>query len=93
MSQNKKQWTKSNKKDKIYQDTVFADQAALEAALVIISSMKIVTLTSVCDRCKIGASLARKAIQHLVEKNTIQLAYTHSSLKFWVNPQKVAAKQ
>ena len=88
----KKSWTKSSKKDKVYLPTVFTEQADYETAMTALKTMKILTVATVCDRCKIGASLARKMLHQLVEEKVIVPAQTHSRLSVYVNPVRIEAK-
>ena len=71
MSQVKKAWTKSNKKEKVYANTLLVEQKDLEAALTAISSMKICTVSIVADRIKCGVSVARKCIAIAASKGLI----------------------
>ena len=57
-----------------------------------LKTMKILTVATVCDRCKIGASLARKMIHQLMEEKVIVPAQTHNRLSIYVNPVRLEAK-
>jgi small subunit ribosomal protein S25e len=75
--QKKKKWSKGKSRDKIVNAVVF-DKATYEKLLKEIPSAKLITPSVISERLHVNASLARRAIQHLNEKNLIKKVSTHS---------------
>ncbi|CAL5981755.1 Ribosomal_protein S25 [Hexamita inflata] len=88
MSAVKKAWTKSNKKEKIYQATLFPEQKDFDAALTAISTMKICTPAIVADRCKVGLSVAKKCIAIALSKGMIAPVSISQSVRVYTTTTK-----
>ena len=88
MSQVKKAWTKSSKKEKVYLPTLLASQKDLDTALQQIQGMKICTVAIVADRIKCGCSVARKLINIALAKNYIAPIMCENGFKLYTTTTK-----
>lgn len=69
-------WSKGKTKDKLNY-AVFFDKATMEKLVSEVPKMKLVTPYTVCDRLRINASLARRAIRELHRQGKINLVGEH----------------
>jgi len=91
-SKSKKKWSKGKVKDRL-QLAIFFDQVTYDKLLADIPKMKVITVSTVSDKLKVGGSMARKGIRHLQQKGLIKLvAFHHSQYIFTAaKEQKVEA--
>src|SRR3989338_4167454 len=75
----KKKWSKGKVKEKIQRAVLYEGEAAHQQAIKDLSSLKLITVASVSDRCKVNLSLARRTINELVANGTIKAVNTHNS--------------
>lgn len=92
MSQVKKAWTKSSKKEKVYLPTLLATQKDLDTALQQIQGMRICTVAIVADRVKCGCSVARKLINIAVAKNYLTPVMCEHGFKLYTTTSKKEEK-
>ena len=58
---------------------VFLDKTSYDKVKADVPKMKLITVSTVTDRCKVNASMARKIIRHLHEQNLIKKVDVHHS--------------
>ena len=92
MSQVKKAWTKSSKKEKVYLPTLLASQKDLDTALQQIQGMKICTVAIVADRVKCGCSVARKLINIALAKGYLAPIMCEHDFKLYTTTVKKEEK-
>ncbi|KAK7202978.1 40S ribosomal protein S20 [Myxozyma melibiosi] len=73
----KKKWSKGKVKDKA-QHAVTLDQAAYDKLIKDVASYKVVSVSILVDRMKVGGSVARAALRDLQEKGVIKPVVSHS---------------
>ena len=88
----KKAWSKSSKKEKVYQNTLFIEQKDYDAAITTVSTMKICTNNIVADRLKIGVSVAKKVIAAAVQKGFLAPVYTNGQIRVYTTTVKKEEK-
>ena len=88
----KKAWSKSSKKEKVYQNTLFIEQKDYDAAITTVSTMKICTNNIVADRLKIGVSVAKKVIAAAVQKGFLVPVYTNGQIRVYTTTIKKEEK-
>ena len=84
----KKKWSKGRVKDKLNLE-VFITPAQLKEMEKDIPKMRLITLSTVSDRFKIVASVARRVIRHFASTNKIlPLDYQHQQLPLFTGAEK-----
>ena len=74
----KKKWSKGKNKDKVNNQVLF-DKTTYEKLMAEVPKYKMITPSVLADRLRINGSLARAAINHLVEEGEIKaIARSHS---------------
>jgi small subunit ribosomal protein S25e len=73
----KKKWSKGRVREKA-QNMVLFDQSTWDRILQDVPKMKLITPSTVVERFKINAALARNAIKELANKNLIKGVSVHS---------------
>eukprot|EP01025_Chloroclados_australasicus_P006341 TRINITY_DN1204_c0_g2_i1.p3 TRINITY_DN1204_c0_g2~~TRINITY_DN1204_c0_g2_i1.p3 ORF type:complete len:108 (-),score=15.31 TRINITY_DN1204_c0_g2_i1:270-593(-) len=74
----KKKWSKNKMKEKVDNQVLFS-QANFDKMLQEVPKYKTITPSILCDRLKVGGSLARAAIQHLVSEGMIKEVAKHGT--------------
>jgi small subunit ribosomal protein S25e len=74
----KKKWSKGKVKD-VSNNAVIFDPANYEKFLKEVPNIKLITPSTVSDRFKINASLARRALKDMQVKGLIRLVKAHAS--------------
>jgi small subunit ribosomal protein S25e len=75
--QKKKKWSKGKQKEKLNHQVLF-DDAGFEKMLTEVPKYKLITPSVLSDRLRINVSLARKALDELVQRGSIRLVSKHS---------------
>merc|ERR1711907_587301 len=78
----KKKWSKGKVKEKIQNDILFEEEK-YEKLYSDVPKMKLITTAVVSEKLKIGGSLARRAIDELLEKELIRCVSKHSSISIY----------
>merc|ERR1712205_200847 len=73
----KKKWSKGKVREKLNNLVVF-DQQTYDRMLTEVKNFKLVTPSAISERLKVNGSLARRAIQKLLEAGLIRPVETHS---------------
>ncbi|KAI8107540.1 hypothetical protein M9434_004477 [Picochlorum sp. BPE23] len=74
----KKKWSKGKNKDKVNNQVLF-DKPTYEKLMSEVTKYKMITPSVLADRLRINGSLARAAINHLVEEGEIKaVSRSHS---------------
>eukprot|EP01023_Acetabularia_acetabulum_P017685 TRINITY_DN18874_c0_g1_i1.p3 TRINITY_DN18874_c0_g1~~TRINITY_DN18874_c0_g1_i1.p3 ORF type:complete len:108 (+),score=17.64 TRINITY_DN18874_c0_g1_i1:178-501(+) len=74
----KKKWSKGKMKEKVDNQVLFT-QANFDKMIAEVPKYKTITTSILCDRLKLGGSLARSAIYHLVENGMIKEVAKHGN--------------
>ncbi|CAM0953142.1 unnamed protein product [Alopecurus aequalis] len=74
----KKKWSKGKQKEKVNNAVLF-DQATYDKLITEVPKYKQITPSVLSERLRINGSLARRAIQDLVERGLIRMVSIHSS--------------
>merc|ERR1711937_360668 len=77
-SKSKKKWSKGKVREKLNNAVTF-DQATYDKMMKEAATFKLVTPSVLSERLKINGSLARRAIQQLLNAGSIKLVDKHSS--------------
>merc|ERR1712159_209084 len=77
-SKSKKKWSKGKVREKLNNAVTF-DQATYDKMMKEAANFKLVTPSVLSERLKINDSLARRAIQELLNAGTIRLVDKHSN--------------
>merc|ERR1712096_362896 len=85
--QKKKKWSKGKTRDKLNNAILF-DKPTYEKLLKEVPSYKLVTPSVVSERLKVRASLARTALDELVEKGLIKLVDRHHAQRIYTRAIK-----
>jgi small subunit ribosomal protein S25e len=72
----KKKWSKGNVRDKLNNQVLF-DKATYDKLLKEVPSYKLITPSVVSERLKVRGSLARKALDELLQKGMIKQVIKH----------------
>jgi len=78
----RKKWSKGKNRDKLA-NLIMYDQKTYDKMLSEVPKMKLVSVSTVSERLKIGGSLARRTIKELVEKGTLRVVNAHSKGGVW----------
>jgi small subunit ribosomal protein S25e len=78
-------WSKGKVREKLANLVLF-DQKALDRLNAEVPKMKLVTISAVSERLKIGGSLARAGIQDLVKKGALRVVAAHSKMPVYSKP-------
>jgi len=70
-------WSKGKQKEKLNHQVLF-DDAGFEKMLTEVPKYKLITPSVLSDRLRINVSLARKALDELVQRGSIRLVSKHS---------------
>merc|ERR1712183_68597 len=85
--QKKKKWSKGKTRDKLNNAILF-DKPTYEKLLKEVPSYKLITPSVVSERLKVRASLARTALDDLVEKGLIKLVDRHHAQRIYTRAIK-----
>ncbi|CAH9100565.1 unnamed protein product [Cuscuta europaea] len=80
--QKKKKWSKGKQKEKVNNMVLF-DKATYEKFLSEAPKYKLITPSVLSDRLRISGSLARRAIQELLERGLIRMVSAHASQQIY----------
>ncbi|CAH9079583.1 unnamed protein product [Cuscuta epithymum] len=80
--QKKKKWSKGKQKEKVNNMVLF-DKATYEKLLSEAPKYKLITPSVLSDRLRISGSLARRAIQELMERGLIRMVSAHASQQIY----------
>merc|ERR1712135_69180 len=87
--QKKKKWSKGKTRDKLHGAILF-DKPTYEKLYKEVPSYKLITPSVVSERLKVGASLARKALEELAEKGLIKEIDRHHAQRIYTRAIKPA---
>jgi small subunit ribosomal protein S25e len=85
----RKKWSKGKVREKL-QNAVLFDQKIYDRLKLEVPKMKVVTLATVSERLKIGASLARVGIRDLVAQGLLKVVSYSSKIPVYTKPDVVA---
>ncbi|CAN8013554.1 unnamed protein product [Ixodes persulcatus] len=83
----KKKWSKGKVRDKL-NNLVLFDKATYDKLLKEVPSYKLITPSVVSERLKVRGSLARKALDELLQKGLIKLVVKHHSQVIYTRTTK-----
>merc|ERR1711981_372897 len=83
----KKKWSKGKTRDKL-NNLVLFDKATYDKLMKEVPSYKLITPSIVSERMKVRGSLARKALQELVQKGLIKQVVQHSAQTIYTRVTK-----
>ena|ERR1711965_456527 len=87
--QKKKKWSKGKTRDKLNNAILF-DKATQEKLIKEVPSYKLITPSVVSERLKVRASLARSALEQLVEQGLIKEIDRHHAQRIYTRAIKPA---
>eukprot|EP00914_Ancora_sagittata_P023631 GHVO01046655.1.p1 GENE.GHVO01046655.1~~GHVO01046655.1.p1 ORF type:complete len:119 (-),score=36.63 GHVO01046655.1:10-366(-) len=88
----KKKWSKGKVRDKL-NNLVLFDKATYDKLYKEVPSYKLITPSVVSERLKIRGSLARFALQELLQKGLIRLVEKHSAQVIYTRAPKEDGKE
>eukprot|EP00695_Tsukubamonas_globosa_P000613 TRINITY_DN151_c0_g1_i1.p1 TRINITY_DN151_c0_g1~~TRINITY_DN151_c0_g1_i1.p1 ORF type:complete len:166 (+),score=133.38 TRINITY_DN151_c0_g1_i1:66-500(+) len=86
----KKKWSKGRVGDKLNNAVLF-EKGALEKFNKEVPNMKVITISTVSDRFKIGGSLARRALKELIAKNAVKEVLRNGPVQIYTRSAERAA--
>lgn len=82
----KKKWSKGKSRDKL-NNLVLFDKGTYDKLLKEVPTYKLITPSIVSERLKVRGSLARKALNELLQKGLIKQVVQHSSQTIYARPR------
>lgn len=87
----KKKWNKGKVREKLANAVMF-DAKTYEKLVAEIPKIKLITVSTVSDRMKLGGSLTRAALRELVNKGLIRVVSYHSKMPIYTRASNVESE-